>query len=68
MPAYTFDVKLFATVYVTAPDEMQARLAAAATGDVIEGAQLRDGPTNMVINSAAVDGEFDLMQVDGEDV
>lgn len=68
MAKYTFDVKLFATVHVDAPNETAARAAIDdAVAGLVEGNRWRDKGTDLFINSASLDGEADLMQIDGED-
>lgn len=67
MPVYTFDAKLFATVQVTAPDETTARRQAA---EVLDGAELSvcHGGVDMPDTfEASLDGELDLMEIDGKD-
>ena len=66
MPNFTFDVKLFATVHVEAPDEKAARAALdEGVGDTLEGTSWlhKDGRT-MFVNSASQDGEADLVEDD----
>jgi hypothetical protein len=66
--AFLFDVKLFVLVHVHAPDEAAARemLAKALDGAKLEGGSWPNGqPVTM---DAGIDGEADLIEVDGEAV
>lgn len=73
MTRFTFDVKAFVTLHVEAPDEEAARAVIDnVVTDLLEGGQwegdLRPDDTcdTVFINSASLDGEHELMEVDGE--
>lgn len=71
MPQFTFDVKLFATVYVNAEDEATGReLVDNYVADLVEGGAWNsaDDSQRVEINSASLDGEHDLMEIDGKPV
>lgn len=69
MIAFTFDVKLFATVHASAPDEASARVMIEdrLTG-LIEGMNWGDADGSIEINSVSTDGLADLVALDGEAV
>jgi hypothetical protein len=65
---YEFDVKLFASVKIRAPDEATARRQLA---EVLDGAELSvcHGGVDMPdVFTASIDGALDLLEVDGEAV
>jgi hypothetical protein len=66
--AFLFDVKLFVLVNVHAPDEATARemLAKALDGSKLDGGAWPNGEP--LLMEASVDGEADLMELDGEAV
>lgn len=68
MPEYLFDVKLFASIRVTADDEAAARkLIDDSLGDA-ESANLGSWPDGSpIVAEFSVDGEHDLVEIDGED-
>lgn len=69
MTRFTFDVKAFVTVHVTAPDEKTARFIADCCVEGIEGVQYNEAADRSAeINCASVDGESELTEVDGEAV
>lgn len=73
MPRFTFDVKAFITVHVDAEDEAAARrtideaLEDLVTGEWAEDGVHAPGRRRLFINSCGLDGEHDLMEIDGED-
>ena len=71
MRQFTFDVKAFLTVHITAPDEAKAREVVDALVDGVEGVEcsFMDNGRRLsgMVNSASADGEADLMAIDGED-
>jgi len=77
MPNYLFDVKLFASLRLNAPDEDTARrlLAEALDAASINAGETRDGQT--IVGEATVDADggtegrmeaLDLIEIDGEAV
>ncbi|KVU68952.1 hypothetical protein BGV52_15335 [Burkholderia ubonensis] len=62
---FVFDVKLFATISFSAPDEATARRMLA---DALECADANLGEINgqTIVCEASMDGEPDLVEVDGE--
>lgn len=66
MKEYTFDVKLWATVQVKAESEKEARQKLANYADCLDiGIETPDG---VKFTNASSEGEFDLLEIDGEDV
>lgn len=70
MHEYLFDVKLFASVRVTAENENEARkkLERLLTTADVAVTDPDDGGDNVHYFEASVDGEADLMEIDGEDI
>jgi hypothetical protein len=66
MVEFTFDVKAFAIVRVKAKDEAAARAMLEPFCDFLTGNPWRDGDSSAVADSVAMDGEADLLEVDGE--
>lgn len=64
---YAFDVKLFATVRITAADEATARAQLAETMDGASLSVCHGGVDMPDTFEASMDGEPDLIEVDGED-
>ncbi|HEY2593128.1 MAG TPA: hypothetical protein VGK33_04430 [Chloroflexota bacterium] len=68
MSSYTFDVKAFVTVHVTADDEATARLVVDdMLPGLLEGGSWHghEGQT-ITINSVGLDGDHDLLEDDDE--
>ena len=66
MIEFTFDVKAFAIVRVTANDEAAARAMLEPFCDFMAGNPWRAGDSFAVADSVAMDGEADLLEVDGK--
>ena len=68
MTAFAFDVKLLATVRITAPDEATARRQLAEVLDCADLSVCHGGVDMPDTFEASMDGEADLVEVDGEPV
>lgn len=63
---YTFDVKLFTTLRVQAPDEQTARdMIAALDGNAANFGAWPDGEP--IVSSIGLDGEHDLIETDEDE-
>jgi len=65
MPEYAFDVKLWTVARVTAENEKEARKKLAEVADCIDVGFDKDG---VKLTEASSEGEFDLIEIDGEAV
>ncbi|TVR06652.1 MAG: hypothetical protein EA385_15145 [Salinarimonadaceae bacterium] len=66
---FAFDVKLWAVVRCTAPDEATARTFVREAVDCLDiGTVIERDGCNLTLTEASAEGDLDLVEIDGEAV